>query len=641
MKWINASLWLLPLAVLSGCGMESTSLTQATGNNGSAVVYDVFNGKKVAVEWIDGREFIYGTDMMIPSRPDTSRAAARTQGVYLGNSNYPWPDSVIPCAFDVSHYDSISITAAIDSWNDSLRQYAANVRFKYVPTNYSGAKLTIQTGKCSGGDLVACATLGSKGNGGTIIYDYSFGIGAIAHELGHVLGLAHEQNHPRIRDYVYVDGTPKDTSSCSDPISRWQTDYEASYYSDVPNSKSIMLYQGTNFGKGFFDAKYTGDCDGALIKWKSNHELVTPGSHISSGDVAAVKNLYLAQKTSAGISKWPDGKMISVSIRAGAGVDSTKLDMTSLRSAVVEAAARWISNIDPTQNAISVNVTKTVGDVDIELVDATNHVDKFSYDCNPSSSRNTCYVAIPAYNLGRDPAANPENMMNIIYRSNVLQAMMGNVLADVVENVGSATYLYQDFTKKEILPSDAEVSQIRATYGSSANFAPLIERQATNGVTSKWNRSEITYPNLFTDWNSASVERSTPAHYKVLARVPLSGKYPDTYRMRIFELDALKNAGGPYQSVVSGYAYWSDVSANFGSNMLGTCVQDAIPSSVSEKSPTNVSLFKNSSFISGKMVPIVSINNGSASGDPNTAWYVWTGGGGDCRAVIGYGVRPY
>jgi hypothetical protein len=159
-------------------------------------------------------------------------AAFRTHGE-------PWPDGFIPY-YNAAHDQAWAVNQAVNAWNTS------GARVRFVPVTRPSAKLVIEyapTRSCKRAE----ATLGYTRRSVVRIWSSSavsascspaFAAGAMAHELGHVLGLTHEDRGCAAMNSV---GSALGPAKCK-PVERWEWRCRLLEHDDVAGA--VALYGG-------------------------------------------------------------------------------------------------------------------------------------------------------------------------------------------------------------------------------------------------------------------------------------------------------------------------------------------------------------------------------------------------------------
>lgn len=151
----------------------------------------------------------------------------------------PWPNGVIPY-YNAAYDQAWAVNQAVNAWNTS------GARVRFVPVRRSIAKLVIlhaPTRSC----LRAEATVGYRSRSVIRIWSSRLvsascspasAAGAMAHELGHVLGLTHEDRGCAAMNSV---GSERGPWRCK-PVERWEWRCRLLEYDDVAGA--VAIYGG-------------------------------------------------------------------------------------------------------------------------------------------------------------------------------------------------------------------------------------------------------------------------------------------------------------------------------------------------------------------------------------------------------------
>jgi hypothetical protein len=206
-------------------------------------------------------------------------------------SNYLWTTKIIPYQFDasVTPAQRTQVINSVASWN---AKPGLTVKWKNV-ADYGGAStidkpVTIKSVD-AGASYCGQAFVGYQGRVVTtaVLWDFinlnnnpaysCFDDRTIHHEMGHVLGLPHEQARCDRDQYITLSGSAVENASCSN-VKTWNRgfDFASIMLYDSPGVTPLKNASGVYIG----NSNYTG-----TPGWISN-------SQLSSVDIATINDLY-------------------------------------------------------------------------------------------------------------------------------------------------------------------------------------------------------------------------------------------------------------------------------------------------------------------------------------------------------------
>ena len=190
------------LLVISGCddGVEDPSAEQVTasGETGRAVVSLAGTIAEVGYEIVDGLaitegDIVLGKVEEVRARDEELRRPGIFSGTRAGASDFSWPGLVVPFEISSALSDDLKtrIQSAIDHWN-------ANTVFRLRPRDDQDDFVRFVSGTgCS-------SPVGRQRGQQNINLSDNCGRGTIIHEIGHAIGLFHEQTRNDRDDFVVV-----------------------------------------------------------------------------------------------------------------------------------------------------------------------------------------------------------------------------------------------------------------------------------------------------------------------------------------------------------------------------------------------------------------------------------------------------
>lgn len=242
----------------SGKNVEKAFITQPRKNIG-LVNHDA---KYSVVKDLDSEVALFEGDIVLGTAEEVRQAAAAGRGIGIVGEHFRWQDGIVPYIAQDSLSDRVD--AAINHWRE-------RTPFKFVPRVDQSAYISFERRD-------GCwSRVGRQGGQQVISLGSGCGLGAAIHEIGHSLGLWHEQSRSDRDEFIEIVWENVNTEFAHNFDKHVQDGKDLGAY----DHGSIMHYPATAFS-----------VNGQPTIRVKGGQSIGQRNGLSAGDIAAIKMMY-------------------------------------------------------------------------------------------------------------------------------------------------------------------------------------------------------------------------------------------------------------------------------------------------------------------------------------------------------------